>query len=42
MLNGASIPPAQHGVPGWSVDGRGFVVVDTPDTFGAMTLEIAR
>jgi len=45
VLNGTSIPRAQTqpstGTT-WSLDGRGFVVVETADTFGAMTLEIAR
>jgi alpha-glucosidase len=45
VLNGTSIPRAQtQPSPSttWSLDGRGFVVVETADTFGAMTLEIAR
>jgi hypothetical protein len=45
VLNDTSIPRAQtQPSPGttWSLDGRGFVVVETADTFGAMTLEIAR
>jgi alpha-glucosidase len=51
VLNGTSISRADaHSPTGagqstgttWSLDGRGFVVVETPDTFGAMTLEISR
>jgi alpha-glucosidase len=40
-LNGSDIPRAQPGTAGWSLDDRGFVVVETPDTFGAISVEIS-
>ena len=39
-VNGNAMPRAQEGSAGWSLDGRGFVVIESPDTFGAMTVEI--
>jgi len=52
VLNGTAISRADArpssssgqtaGSATWSLDGRGFLVVETADTFGAMTLEITR
>jgi len=46
-LNGTAVPRSTgiepvEGRVVWILDGRGFVVVETADTFGALTLELTR
>jgi alpha-glucosidase len=40
LVDGSEIARAGNGQPGWSLDGRGFVVIQTPDRFVQRTVDL--